>query len=908
MNGDDARGMTQPSFKQEREVRPFTFRAVAFFLVLLAAAPHPAFVAADRADDVDLGKLPPAAIRPVDFVGDIQPLLRARCVSCHGAEEQAADLRLDIKRRAFEGSTSGTVIVPGVSASSRLIHLVAGAAGEENRMPPVGEGAPLSASDVALLRAWIDQGAAWPEEPETTARHTPDHWAFQPIRDPLPPRVQNDAWVHNPIDAFVLEGLEREAIEPSPEAPLETLLRRVSLDLTGLPPTPGEVEEFLADASEATGGHTQLAYQRLVDRLLASPHYGERWGRYWLDMARYADSDGYEKDRARPHAWRWREWVISSLNDDKPFDEFTIEQLAGDLLVDATTEQRTATGFHRNTLINTEGGVDREEDRVKRTVDRTNTLGEVWLGLTIGCAQCHSHKYDPVSQREYYSLYAFFNSLEEVDIPAPLPRHLDEHAVARIAYEKEQTAHLAAIAKHEGRNSLSVRAKEVLELLTLAERDRSSEQKSQLDSFVADADAQLVTLVTAAAQHARSAPKDPRDVIKAQTVSELAAPRTTQVHIRGDFLNRGVRVARSVPGVLPQLMRRGADREAEPGQPSSPNRLDLAEWLVDSQNPLTARVIVNRVWQQFFGRGLVASDNDFGTQGEEPSHPDLLDWLASELRRGGWSLKALHRLIVMSSTYRQASAMRPELAARDPLGTLLARQRRLRVEAEIVRDLTLAASNLLNRRLGGPSVFPPQPAGVAQLGFQNRVKWTTSSGGDRYRRGIYTFFQRTVPYPMFATFDAADSNTSCTRRERSNTPLQALTLWNDVVFFEAAQAFGRRIALHHREAGAKNQLGDPGARDQGAVERSLRSAFLMGLGRRPTDGEIALLSTYYLDQLTEFEADSSAAVAITRALPGTSTANRHERQRQDVAPDPELAAWITVARTLLNTDEFITRE
>jgi hypothetical protein len=725
----------------------------------------------------------------VDYVTDIQPLLKKHCYDCHDADTAESGLRLDARRPALQGGDSGAAIVPGKSGESRLIAVVAGTDEDFDRMPPEGEGEPLNAEEIGLLKKWIDEGAKWPEDAddEEVRRRASDHWAFQPIQDPPLPPVRRRDWPRGGIDRFILARLEREGVSPSPETDRATLMRRVYLDVIGLLPSPAEVEAFLADKKDD-------AYERLVDRLLASPHYGERWGRIWLDAARYADTDGYEKDRARPYAWRYRDWVIKALNDDMPFDQFTMEQIAGDLLPDAGTEQKVATGFHRNTLINREGGIDPEEDRVKRTVDRTNTVGEAWLGITLQCANCHSHKYDPFSQREYFQFYAFFNSLSEPDIDAPLP----------------------------------------------------------------------------------GAPNQSKGV-KAQVVAELGSPRETRIHIRGDFLSKGDPVECRTPEVLPPLKVRG-DR---------PDRLDLSRWLVDPANPLTARVAVNHVWQHYFGRGIVPTENDFGTQGEPPSHPELLDWLSTRFSKDGWSKKRLHRLILTSATYRQSAAVRPKLAQRDPYNAWLSHQNRLRVEAEIVRDLALSAGGLLVPKVGGPSVRPPQPKGIEKLGYANSVKWQTSPGDDRYRRGLYTFFQRTVPYPMLMTFDSPDSNTSCTRRARSNTPLQALTLWNDAVFFECAQALGRRVV---REVPASDNA-------DATVDQRIRHAYRLCLTRDPEGDELEIVREVYEEHLRLGESDAEE----TAKLVGPA-------EKPAGATDAELAAWIMVGRTLINLDEFITRE
>ncbi|RUL83381.1 PSD1 and planctomycete cytochrome C domain-containing protein [Tautonia sociabilis] len=726
--------------------------------------------------------LPPSADRPVDFREEIKPILDARCVSCHGPDEQKSGLRLDAKEPALLGGDLGPAIEPGDSASSYLIHKVAGFQGE-SIMPP--EGDPLSPAEIGLLRAWIDQGASWPEEADdsTPERRSSDHWAFQPITRPEPPSVHHEEWPRSPIDRFILARLEAEGISPSPEADRASLLRRLSLDLIGLPPTPEEVDAFVQDDDPG-------AYDALVDRLLASPHFGERWGRHWLDLARYADSDGYEKDRPRPDAYRYRDWVIDAVNRDLPFDRFTIEQLAGDLLPDASLEQQAAAGFHRNTLTNTEGGVDQEEFRVAAVVDRVNTTGSVWLGLTVGCAQCHSHKYDPITQREYYQLFAFFNTADEADLPLAEPTADDE-------------------AKEES----------VPRIRTFAEQ-----------------------------------PPDRR--------------RASHVLIRGDFLRPGDPVEPGTIAVLPPMEPSG-DRA---------DRLDLAEWLMRPDHPLTARVAVNRVWYHLFGRALVPSMEDFGTRGEPPSHPELLDWLAIEYQRLGWSRKELIRTIVRSAAYRQSSAVREDLEPIDPENVLLARQNRVRLEAEVIRDVALSASGLLTTEVGGPSVFPPQPEGISELTYARSARWEESQGADRYRRGMYTFFRRTSPYPMLTTFDAPDANVCAVKRSASNTPLQALTLLNDEVFVECSRALGLRALAE-----------DPSL----PADR----AFRLALGRLPTPEESALLSGLRDDLLAAFRADPGAAAAFLgdEPIPG-------------LVPPEEAAALVATARAILNLDEFITRD
>jgi hypothetical protein len=811
-----------------------------------------------------------AADARIDFARDIHPILARACLGCHNADKQRGGLRLDDGAAALRGGDSGPVIKPGDAAHSRLVAVVSGS-DPDLRMPPAKR-PPLSAEEVGRLRAWIDQGAKWPQsEAVAVPTRGPTHWAFQPVRRPVVPAVKNRAWVRNDIDAFVLARLEKEGVAPSPEADRVTLLRRLSLDLLGLPPTPEEVDAFVRDTRPG-------AYERVVEQLLVSPHYGERWGRHWLDAARYADSDGYEKDTGRPFAWRYRNWVIDALNRDLPFDQFTVEQLAGDLLPGATTEQRVATGFHRNTLTNREGGVDAEQFRVEQVVDRVNTTARVFLGVTLGCAQCHDHKYDPFSQRDYYQFFAFFNSDVEVNVPAPLPAEGEAYRRKKEAHARRLGELEAQVREYRTRQlpanqekweadlklpALRALPPAVQTALLLPPAKRTAQQAQLVSDQYAKFDPQLVRLNKAVADHRKAAPTP----TLAQTLA-LGPGRKTHVLVRGDFLRPGAEVRPDTPGSLPPLHADGRR-----------TRLELARWLVRPDNPLTPRVLANWVWQKYFGRGLVATPEDFGTQGERPSHPELLDYLASEVVRRGWGLKSLHRLIVMSATYRQSSRSRPELAQRDPLNVLLARQARQRLEAEGVRDVTLAASGLLVRTVGGPSVRPPQPPGISELTYAGSARWVESSGPDRYRRGLYIWFQRTSPYPMLMTFDAPDSNVCVVRRERSNTPLQALTLLNDTVFVECAQALGRRVL-------AEAPPGD--------AER-LRYAFRLCVAREPTPAELSRLSRL----LGDFRSLCRAKPEEAARLAGQPKAGG------DVA---EAAAWVALARSLLNLDEFVTRE
>ncbi|HVS40329.1 MAG TPA: PSD1 and planctomycete cytochrome C domain-containing protein, partial [Gemmataceae bacterium] len=622
-----------------------------------------------------LPPMAPAADPPIDFARDVRPILVQSCAPCHGAAKQRGGLRLDNAASALRGGDRGPAFKPGDAAHSRLVLAVSGM-DPDLKMPPADK-PPLTAEQVAVLRAWIDQGAKWPKDDAvagSAAAHS-DHWAFQPPKRLAPPDVTDENWRRNDIDRFVLARLEREKIAPSPEADRVTLIRRLSLDLLGLPPSPKEVDDFVADQSPD-------AYEKLVDRLLASPAYGERWGRHWLDLARYADSDGYEKDTGRPYAWLYRQWVIEALNKNMPYDEFTIEQLAGDLLPGAALDQKIATGFHRNTLSNHEGGVDQEQFRVEACVDRTNTTAQVFLGLTMGCARCHDHKYDPFSQREYYEFFAFFNSDVETDISAPLPGEDEQYRKAKAEYDRKLGDVQGDIDDYRKNQQPAAQADweaqlKLTELRTLppavqaallaepAKRDAGQKQA------IADAYAKINPLLVELDKRKAELQKTEPHLTQAMTLA-LGSTRKTHLMIRGDFLRPGVEVEPDVPAVLPPLTPNLSPPKGEGGK-ARPTRLDLAKWIVDPANPLTARVTVNWMWAKYFGRGLVATPEDFGTQGDKPSHPELLDWLATELVRQKWDLKAMHKLIVMSETYRQSSHARPELAQRDPLNVLLAR-------------------------------------------------------------------------------------------------------------------------------------------------------------------------------------------------------------------------------------------
>jgi hypothetical protein len=831
-------------------------------------------------------RLPPPAPAAVNFARDIEPILNRNCLGCHGERTQMSGLRLDQRAAVLKGGASGVVVLPGNSAASRLIRLVSGLE-DKKVMPPAGN--RLSPAEIGLLRAWIDQGLSWSDR--ATARQTglPAHWSFRPIGRPDPPRTRNQSWARNPIDHFVLARLEREGIEPSAEASRRTLIRRVSLDLTGLPPSPSEIHDFLND-------NRPDAYERLVDRLLDSPHYGERWARHWLDLARYADSDGYEKDYVRPNAWRWRHWVIESFQNDKPFDQFTIQQIAGDLLPNATLEDKIGLGFHRNTLTNREGGVNIEQFRVEQVIDRAASTGTVWLGLTMGCAQCHDHKYDPITQKEFYRWFAFFNNADEYNIDAPLPGEIGPYLKAAPEYRAKREELLKKYRVPELQGPWESRMKEARanpgkwtdwdhaydalqkymdhadRILDLRPEQRPRKWADSIEEhFVINYHRVISKEEWKELKFTELRPK--LNELKEQYPQLSEAPviaehpdvvRKSNVLIRGDWRNKGAEVTPGFPSFL------------HPSATGSPTRLDLARWLVSPDNPLTARVTVNRFWQEFFGRGLVRTAEDFGTQGEKPSHPELLDWLAGRFIDSGWRVKPLHKLIVMSATYRQASLIRPGAAARDPENTLLARQSRLRLPAESIRDAALSVSELLYPAIGGKSVRPPIPKGVVDLSYAGSVKWPESAGKDRYRRGLYILFQRTVPYPMLMNFDAPDANTPACRRARSNTPLQALNLLNDPVLVEAAQALALRVLRKQETA---------------------RIGFLFeaALSRTPSPRERDWVESFLHDQIQSYEKQPErAAELFPLGLPGHGRA--------------ETAAWTALSSAILNLDEFITRE
>lgn len=638
----------------------------------------------------------PSASERIDFGREILPLLRERCHKCHGGVHRKAELSLLTSKEAFAILPSGyRAIVAGDPDASELVRRVESSS-ESERMPPGKD--PLRPDEIALLRRWIAAGAGWDR-----------HWSFQSIQHPQTLRLTGDVgWIRNAVDAFILKRLNSASITPSPEADRRTLIRRLYLDLIGILPRVDEVDAFCQD-------HRPDAYERLVDRLLASPHFGERWGRHWLDQARYADSDGFEVDGPRPMAWLWRDWVVQAMNEDMPFDRFTLEQLAGDMVPNSTESQRLATGFHRQSLTNREGGIDQKEAHYKELVDRLNAIGTVWLGMTLGCAQCHNHPYDPISQRDYFSLYAILNQSDDVDLPLVVPSPEVSHK----------------------RN----------------EKYRGTEEK-----------------------------KGPRT---AQVVTQSQEFRTTTSYHRGDFLQAGETV---LPGFPITLLSAPANAASQ----SVPDRLALARWIIHPSNPLMPRVASNQIWLRLFGTGIVRTPDDFGARGEPPTHPGLLDWLAAEYQGNGWSTKQTIRRIVTSSTYRQSSLHRPSVTTLDPLNQLLHRQNRYRVEAELVHDISLSAAGLLTSRIGGPSFYPPLPEEVTKLSFRSNYKWNASTGSERYRRGMYIFYKRTLPHPNLDNFDCPDATVARMQRETSNSPLQALTSLNQSAGYDSCISFRGR--------------------------------------------------------------------------------------------------------------------
>ncbi len=810
------------------------------------------------ADDSEGGN----GVRPVDFSREVRPILSKYCFQCHGPDDKArkAKLRLDQPASAFGELPSGNrAIVPGKPGESALVERMT-SADDSQAMPPRKTGKRPTAGDIATLRRWIEQGAAYTR-----------HWSYVKPSRPEPPKVSRSSWPINPIDRFTLARLEREGLRPSPAADELTLLRRVSLDLTGLPPSLDDLERFDLDQRPD-------AFERAVDRLLARPSFGERWAAVWLDLARYGDSQGYIHDPPRT-IWRWRDWVIQAINANLPYDRFTVELLAGDLLPGATPSQVIATAFHRNTTNNTEGGAIAEEYRHASIVDRVNTTMQVWMGSTIACAQCHNHKYDPFSQKEYYQLFAIFNTTEDNNGENPVletarvGREADLAAlVARLAEAKAKLAeetHRVDSGRDEWEKTVDrgKLPKPVADVLSIAVAKRSKEQVDTLAAHHRGLSASWAARNKAVAD--LEAERD-RIATSAPIMKEGPA-RPTHIAIRGEYQNKGEPVVAGLPEAL----------HSAPGG-TKLDRLGLARWIVDPDNPLTARVGVNRLWQEVFGVGLVETSEEFGNQGDSPSHPDLLDWLATEFIRVGWDTKQLLKLIVTSATYRQSSRVSDELASRDPFNRLLARGPRVRLSAEALRDQALFVSGLLSSKLFGPPVHPPQPVNGLAAAFGASTDWVNSPGDDGHRRALYTRWRRNLPYPSMLTFDAPERTVCSVRRVRTNTPLQALVTLNDPVYVEAAQALARRI------------LTDGGATTQTRVEFGVRAVLM----RSPHNRESQRLAQLFQTARASLAADAARAQALATRPIGPLPPG------MDVT---DAAAWTVVGNVLLNLDEALAK-
>ena len=790
----------------------------------------------------------------VSFNEDIRPILNERCVACHGGIRRQGDLSLLFRNEALSAAESGQpAIVPFKPAESELLRRVTHSNPDE-RMPQ--EDAPLSPDDIAKLRQWINEGAPWE-----------DHWAYvRPVRPELP-EVSDPDWPQRDLDYFVLARLDAEQLKPAPRADCAVLVRRVTLDLTGFAPRPDAVAQVCAE---------DLEFAAYVDTLLASSAFGEHWAAMWLDLARYADSKGYEKDIGRT-IWRYRDWVIRAFNADMPFDQFTTEQLAGDLLPNPTEDQLIATAFHRNSMTNTEGGTDDEEFRVAAVVDRVNTTWEVWQGTSFACVQCHGHPYDPFVHEDYYKSFAFFNSTADRDqddeyptLPLFAANDLEKGQTVMQKLRDNEAAMLGLMVEDQlvrerqdwetRLNEPEVIARvrgmlqaEVRRIASTAETQRDDAQRWLLDYVYAGVteDARLISLRE---ERARLR-KEIADLSQVQTpiMQELPFLRRTHVFERGNFLLKGDEMAADVPASLPAMP-----------EDTPRNRLGLAQWLVSPENPLTARVAVNRFWAQLFGHGIVASLEDFGTQGYLPSHPNLLDFLAvGFIEDHNWSIKSLLRSVVLSATYQQSSGVTPELEERDPRNILLARGPRFRLSAEQIRDQTLYVSGLLSPKMYGPSVMPPQPAGLWNNPY-DPARWVPSEGEDRYRRGLYTYWRRTVPYPSMATFDSPSREFCVSRRVRTNTPLQALVSLNDPTSVEAAAALARRA---------------------GESETPVDAAYTLAMGAAPNAEVRSILRSLYTDALSHYAGPDPAQ-----------------------GESPELAALTIVANAILNLDAFVMKE
>ena len=749
------------------------------------------------------------AAEPIDFNRDVRSILSENCYACHGPDpnERKADIRIDTR----EGATEFDTIVPSKPDDSELIARITSDRDRYLMPPPKSGKKKLSEQQIQTLNDWIKQGAPYAK-----------HWAYVVPKKVTPPRTDLA-----PIDAFIQAKLLDEGLDFSPEADRTTLARRLSLDLTGLPPSWDEVQAFVNDSSEN-------AYERYVDAQLAKPAFGEHWARMWLDLARYADSAGYADDPSRT-IWAYRDYVIRSFNKNKPFDQFTIEQIAGDMLPNPTQEQLIATAFHRNTMTNNEGGTNDEEFRNAAVIDRVNTTMSVWMGTSMACAQCHTHKYDPITQTEYFQVFAILNNSADAD-------RKDESPILEIGDDPK---------KKQLRHKLQ------------RTKNRLTKLGKSKDFFISVAAELLKPSI-----ERRLAKAQPTTTVPIMRELPTGVGRTTKLQIRGNYLQTGDTVTPGLPSAMHTLPK-GVNMD----------RMGLARWLVADDNPLTARVLANRFWENLFGKGLVRSSEEFGSQGELPTHPKLLDWLAVELQHDlRWDMKAFLKELVMSRTYRQSSKVTDKLLAKDADNEWYARGARFRISAEMIRDQALAVSGLLSRKMYGPSVNPPQPDLNLKAAFGGTLDWQTSKGADVHRRGLYTEWRRTNPYPSMITFDAPSREACMIRRVRTNTPLQALVTLNDPCYIEAAQALARKLIQVDGDAAAKAAAG-------------LR----MCLQREATAEEAKRLAELYEEVRLDYlaspkDAETMATVPIGPLPKGADAV--------------ELAAWTVVGNVLLNLDEM----
>lgn len=807
----------------------------------------------------------------VKFNRDIRPILSDNCFVCHGPDNnlRKGDLRLDVAEQALEDRGGYHVLVPGKVKDSELFTRVT-ATQRSKVMPPPSSKKKLSKAQIELLQRWIEQGAKYER-----------HWSFIPPVRAQAPALKNTSWPRNAIDNFILAQIEKEKLTPAPEADRRTLIRRLSFDLRGLPPTPDEVEAFVDDKEPR-------AYERLVDRLLESPHFGERMAMYWLDLVRFADTGGYHSDNHRD-LYLYRDYVIDAFNTNRPYDKFLTEQLAGDLLPKPGREQLIASGYNRLLQTTEEGGAQAKEYQAKYYADRVRNLGSVWLGLTLGCAECHDHKFDPLLTKEFYQLQAFFADINEKSVgrqsqtPLPMPeqervlQELDKTITSLRGLVTKDTQELkdAQTAwEEDAANDAKKLPKNIAAIISTPAAKRDAKQTTELSTYFRS----ITPLLKEPREKLAVLEKQKTELtnaIPSSLITVAMAPRTIRVLPRGNWLDdSGEVVQPDVPGSLPDVM-------AEPNRRL--NRLDLAKWMVAPENPLVARVFVNRLWMLFYGQGIVKSMEDFGSQGNWPTHPELLDWLAVEFRESGWNVQHITKLMLHSSTYRQSSRASEQLRQRDPYNKLFARQGRFRLEAEMVRDNALAISGLLTRKIGGPSVKPYQPEGYWQhLNFPKRT-YVNDRGEDQYRRGLYTYWQRTFLHPSMLAFDAPSREECTVERPRSNTPQQALVLLNDPTYVEAARAFAEAIVLK-------------GGTDS---DSHVQFAFRQALNRPAEAEELKVLSDLYREHRAQYQADPKAA-ALFLAV--------GDRPMPKEIPAPELAAWTSVARVILNLHETITRE